>query len=49
MRFSLRLTLPHEGELLCRNNNLGKKIPFVNSQTPFVTTVLVIKFPKFDN
>jgi hypothetical protein len=37
------------GELLCRNDDLGKKIPFVNSHMLIVAGRPVMKFPKFDN
>ena len=32
--------LPFEGELLCRYNNFGKKIPFVNMRRQSVQPVL---------
>jgi hypothetical protein len=45
----LRLTLPLQGELLCRINDFGKKIPFVNSCTGNAVKIAAYGFPKFDN
>jgi hypothetical protein len=45
----LRLTLPFEGELLCRCRDFGKKILFVNSTLPIMGADGALKFPEFDN
>jgi hypothetical protein len=37
------------GELLCRSNDFGKKIPFVNCDAACAVSFLAMNFPKFDN
>jgi hypothetical protein len=45
----LRLTLPFEGELLCRYINFGKKIPFVKCDGADTANIVAMNFPEFDN